>query len=117
MTPELENPLRQMFAGLDEELPATDFTSKVMSELLRPRRRERLLWSAAVLAALAFVWFAFPDLETGVTVVAGFFRNAFDVAGDSLAALSRSPLVYIYGTALGGYALLWLTRRLRIRLM
>jgi hypothetical protein len=117
MTRELESELKQLFADLDEDLPAADFTSQVMSELRKPRRRERLLWCSAILAALAFLWFSFPHLEAGLRIVAGLRRTLFDVASESLAALSQSPLVYIYGTALGGHVLLWLMRRLRIRLM
>jgi hypothetical protein len=117
MTRELENQLKQMFAELDENLPVADFTSEVMSGLLRPRRRERLLWSPAILAALAFLWFSFPVLEAGFRIVAGFPRTLFAVGSDSLAALSQSPLVYVYGMALGGYVFLWMVRRLQIRLM
>jgi len=117
MTRELENQLKQMFAELDEDLPVADFTSEVMSGLLRPRRRERLLYSSAILAALAFLWFSFPHLEAGLRIVVGFSRALFSVATESLADLSQSPLVYIYGTALGGYVLLWLVRRLQIRVM
>lgn len=117
MTRELDNPLQQMFAELDEDLPAADFTSEVMSGLLRPRRRERLLWSSAILSVFAFLWFSFPHLEVGVRIVAGFPHALLAVASEWLAALSQSPLVYVYGTALGGYALLWLVRRLQIRMM
>jgi hypothetical protein len=117
MTRELESRLKQMFADLDEDLPAAGFTSRVMSELHRPRRRERVLWSSAILAVLAFLWFSLPHVEAGLRSVAGFPRALFSVVSESLAAFSQSPLVYVYGTALGGYALLWLIRRLRIRLM
>jgi hypothetical protein len=117
MTRELEKQLRQRFADLEEDLPVADFTSEVMSGVLRPRRRERLLWSSVILAALAFLWFSFPVLEAGLRIVAGFPGTLFAVASESLAALAQSPLVYIYGTALGGYVLLWLVRRLQIRLM
>ena len=117
MARELENQLKQMFAELDEDLPAADFTSRVMSELLKPRRRERLLWSSAILAALALLWLSFPDIEAGLRIVAGFPRVLFDAAEKTSAVLAQSPLVYIYGTALGGYVLLWLTRSLKIRLM
>jgi hypothetical protein len=116
MTRELENRLKQMFAQLDEELPVPDFTSGVMSGLLRPRRRERLLWSSAILAALAFLWLSFPVLEAGVRTVAGFPRTLFGVASESLATLSQSPLVYVYGMTLGGYVLLRVVRRLQIRM-
>jgi hypothetical protein len=115
MTRELENRLKQMFAELDEGLPAADFTAEVMSGVLRPRRRERLLWSSALLAALAFVWFSFPVLEAGFRTVAGFPRTLFAVGSESLAALSQSPLIYVYGVALGGYVLLWLVRRFQVR--
>jgi hypothetical protein len=107
MTREIENPLKQMFADLDENLPSAGFTSEVMSELLKPRQRERLLRSSAVLAALAFLWLSFPHLDAGVRIV----------GSASLATLSQSPLVYVYGMALGGYALLWLMRRIQIRFM
>jgi hypothetical protein len=115
MTRELENRLKQMFAELDEDLPDADFTAEVMSGLLRPRRSERLLWFSALPAALAFLWLSFPVLEAGFEVVAGFPRTLFAVGSESLAALSQSPLVYVYGVALGGYVLLWLVRRFQIR--
>ncbi len=108
MTREIESQLKQMFADLDEHLPAADFTSRVTSEVLELRWRARLLWASALLAAVAFLWFAFPHLEAGIRIV---------VAGESLAALAKSPLVYVYGTALGGYGLLWLLRRFQIRLL
>ena len=118
MTRELENQLKQMFADdRHEDLPGTQFTSQVMSEVLKPRRRERVLGSSAILAALAFLWFAFPYLEPRLRIVAGLPSTLFDAASESWAASSQSPLVYIYGTALGGYALLWLVRRLNIRWM
>lgn len=113
MTRELENQLKRMFAELDEDLPVAGFTSEVMSGLLRPRRRERLLWSSAILAALAFLWFSFPVVEAGLRIVDGFPRTLFTVGSEWWGALSQSPLVYVYGTALGGYLLLWLVRRLR----
>jgi hypothetical protein len=117
MTRELENSLKQMFADLDEDLPAAPFTRQVMSELLEPRRRERWLWYSALVAALAFLWLAFPELEAGINIVAAYPRTLFEIANESWAALSQSPLIYVYGTALGGYGLLWLVRRLQIRLM
>jgi hypothetical protein len=117
MTQEFENQLKRMFAELEEDLPAAEFAPRVMAELHRPRRRERLLWSGIILATLAFGWFAFPDLEAGFRIVAGFPRMLFDVTGESGVALSRSPLVYIYGTAFVGYGLLWFLRRLGIRVM
>jgi hypothetical protein len=104
MAPEFENDLKRMFARADEELPAAQFTNRLMSELLKPRRRERWLGAAALLAAVAFLWFSFPYLEAGLKVAVE-------------SALAQSPLLYIYGTALGGYALLWLVRRFQIRLM
>jgi hypothetical protein len=117
MAQEFENQLKRMFAELDEDLPAAEFAPRVMSELLRPRQRERLLWSAAILAALAFLWFGYADLESGLRMVAGFPRILFAVTSETLVALSRSSLVYIYGIALAGYGLLWLMRRLGIRVM
>jgi hypothetical protein len=117
MTQEFEGQLKRMFAELDEDLPVAEFAPRVMSELLRPRRRERLRWSVTTLAALAFLWFAYADLEAGLQMVAGFPRLLFAVASESVAALSRSPLVYIYGAALAGYGFLWLMRRLGIRVM
>lgn len=113
MTREVENQLKRMFARLDEDLPVADFTSEVMSGLRRPRRRERLLWSSAILAALAFLWFSFPVLEAGLRIVAGFPHTLFAAGSEWLWVLSQSPLVYVYGTALGGYLLLWMVRRLR----
>jgi hypothetical protein len=117
MTQQLENQLRRMFAELDEDLPATQFAPRVMSELHRPRRHARLLWSAAILAALAFMWFAYADLEAGLRIVAGFPRILLVATGESLAAASRSPLVCIYAAALTGYGCLWLMRRFGIRIM
>lgn len=117
MTREHEDPLKRMFAELEEDLPVAGFTSQVMSRVLRTRRRERLLWSSAIVAALAFVWFSFPVVLAGFRIVAGLPRTVFDVASESLPALSQSPLVYVYGTAAAGYVLLWLIRRLQIRLM
>ena len=117
MTREIENELKQRFADLDEDLPVADFTTRVMTDLLEPRRRERLVWFAILLATLAFLWIALPVIAAGFRMVAGFPRIVSDVAGESWAALSRSPLIYVYGAALGGYVLIWLTRRLRIRLM
>ncbi len=117
MTPELESRLKQMFAELDEDLPSTDFTSKVTSELLKPRRRERLLRSSAILAALPLLWLSFSELEAGLRIVAGLPQVLFDIARGPLSALSQSPLLYIYGTALGGYLLLRLARLLELRLM
>jgi hypothetical protein len=117
MTRELDTQLKQMFAELDEDLPVSDFTTEVMSGVLGPRRRERVLWSSAIVAVLAFLWFSFPYLGAATEIVAGFPRLLVALARESLAASSQSPLVYIYGAAFGGYALLWLVRRLRIRLM
>jgi hypothetical protein len=117
MARELENELKQMFADLDEDLPVAEFTSRVMCELHEPRRRERLLWSSTVLAALAFLWVSIPVIEAGLRRVAGLPRALADVAGESWAALSQSPLIYVYGTALGGYFLVWLMRRVQIRWM
>lgn len=117
MTPEHENRLKQMFADLEEDLPVADFSSRVMSEVRKPRRRARLLWSSAILAALAFLGFSFRDLEAGLRIVAGFPRAFLAVASEPLAALSQSPLIYVYGMALGGYVVLWLVRRLQIRVM
>jgi hypothetical protein len=117
MTQQFENQLKRMFAELDEDLPAAQFAPRVMSELHRPHRRERLLWSAAILAVLAFLWVAFADLEAQLRTVAEFPRILFAATSELGAALSRSPLAYIYGTALAGYGLLWLMRRLGIRVM
>jgi hypothetical protein len=50
MTREFENQLKRKFAELYEDLPVANFAPRVMSELLRPRRSERLLWSLAILA-------------------------------------------------------------------
>lgn len=115
MTREIDGRLKQMFSDLDEELPAADFTSEVVSALRKPGRRERWLWASAILAALVFLWVAFPVLVAGLNRVAGFPQALFDFAVESFAALS--PLVFVYGTALGGYVLLWLVRRLQIRSM
>jgi hypothetical protein len=117
MARDLENELKQRFADLAEELPGADFTSDVKSALLRPRRRARLLWCAAVLAALVFLWFSFPHLEAGVSIVAGLPRTLLDVANESWAPVIHSPLLYIYGIALGCYALLSIAPRLKVRLM
>jgi hypothetical protein len=117
MTQEIESRLKRMFAELEQDLPATDFAPAVMAELHRPRRRERVLWSAMLLAALVFLWFAFADLAAGFRIVAGFPRLLIAVTGESVAALSRSPLVYIYGMGLVGYGILWLMRRFGIRVM
>jgi hypothetical protein len=117
MTRDLEPQLNQMFADLDEDLPSADFTSQVMSELLKPRRRERRLWSTAILAALACLLFVFPELAPDLRIVAGFPIILLSLADDSVAALLQTPLVYIYGTAFGGYVLLRLLRRLQVRLM
>lgn len=117
MTREIENQLRQMFVDLDEDLPSAHFTSQVMSELRKPRRRERLLWSVAAVAALTWLWFLFPELAPSLTIIAGFPGALFGFANESFAALLQTPLVYVYGAALGGYVLLWLMRRLELRLM
>jgi hypothetical protein len=106
MTQDFENDLKREFAALDEDLPAPQFTARLMSELHKPRRRERLLAASAVLAALVFLGFSFPYLRTGV----GMFA-------ESLSGVSPSPLLYVYGTALGGYLLAWLMRRFPVRLM
>jgi hypothetical protein len=113
VTPELESRMKQMFAELDESLPGAHFTTEVMSALLRPRRRERLLSFSAILAALVFLWLSFPTFQAGLRIVAGFPHVFLPVARESLAALAQSPVVCIYGMALGGYALLWLVLRLR----
>jgi hypothetical protein len=88
-----------------------------MSAVLRPRRRERLLSSVALLAALTFLWFSFPALKAGFASVAESTRGVVYIAGESLVALVHSPLFYIYGAVLGAYVLLRLMRRLQIRLM
>ena len=117
MTRELENQLKRMYADLDEDLPAAQFTSRVMLELHEPRRRERMLWSLAILAAVAFLGFTFSTFEPVVKAVAVFPRTLLDAVRESWVALWQSPLVYIYGSALGGYALLAVVRRFRIRWM
>jgi hypothetical protein len=116
MTREIEGQLKQMFAQLDEGLPAADFTSQVMSRLHKVRRTERLLLASAVLAVLAFLGFSFFYLESVVGSVAGLSEAVLDGATDSSATLIHSPLVYVYGMAMGGYLLLRLTQRLTIRL-
>jgi hypothetical protein len=110
-----DDELKQRFAELDEELPAGAFTSRVMDGLMKPRRRERWLWSCATLSTFAFLWFAFPYLQAGLGIVAEIPRTLSGVAREAFPALSQSPLVYVYGTALGGYALLRLMRRLQVR--
>ncbi len=117
MTRELDDRLKQMFAELDEDLPAAGFTSEVMSVLRKPHRHRRWLWSSAVLAALACAWLSFPILLAGASGIAGLPHAVLDVLSDSLARLQRSPIAFVYGVALGGYMLLWLGRRLRIRAM
>jgi hypothetical protein len=117
MTQEFENQLKQMFAGLDEDLPAGQFAPRVMSELLRPRRREGLLWSGLILATLAFLGFSFAKLGPELRILAGVPHTLIDAANESGAALSQSPLVHIYGMALGACLLLCLMRRLGIRVM
>ncbi|HTC52615.1 MAG TPA: hypothetical protein VK700_11830 [Steroidobacteraceae bacterium] len=117
MTQDFENDLKRRFAALDEALPSAQFTSQVMSELHKPRRRERLLGFTAILAAVAFLLFSFPYLKAAAAMAAGSARTVLAATDVSLADLSHSPLLYIYGTALGGYLLLWLMRRLQIRLM
>jgi hypothetical protein len=117
MTQEFENQLKQKFAELDEELPSSGFTPRVMSELLKPRRREHLLRSSAILAALAFLWFSFPNLKAVLRIAAASTHDLLYATSESLTALSHTPVVYIYGTALGGYLLLRLVRKLQIRLM
>lgn len=106
MTEDFENDLKRKFAALDADLSAAQFTSRLMSELHGQRRHERLLGSTAILAALVFLAFSFPYLRAGLGMFAA-----------SLAGNSSSPLLYVYGTALGGYLLLWLTQRLQNRLM
>jgi hypothetical protein len=117
MTREFENQLQRMFADAELELPAADFTARIVSDLQRPRRRERLIWCTSVLAALAFLWFSLPALEPALGVVAasaGVFPNA---AIEAMVTLSRSPLVYVYGTALGAYLLVRLLNRFPLRLL
>jgi hypothetical protein len=117
MTRALENRLEQLFAEADTDLPAEVFTAKVMSELRKQRRRQLLLWSSSVLAGLVFLWFSFSSFEPALRTVAEYPSIALDLVAESLVALSQSPLVYVYGTALGGYLLLGLMRRFHIRLM
>ncbi|MEJ0005923.1 MAG: hypothetical protein WDM77_05915 [Steroidobacteraceae bacterium] len=117
MTQKLEEQLRQAFARSDESFPVSDVTPKVMSEVHKLRRRERLLWSSALVAAFAFLWFVFPDLQVGFRTVAGAADDIYEGMRESVVSWSRSPLAYIYGIALGGYVILRLMHRLRIRMM
>jgi hypothetical protein len=113
MTQELENQLKVMFTELEEELPAADFTSRVMWDV-RQRGRD-LLWCSAILGTLAFLWLAFPDFDIGLRLVAGLPPALFDFASESVPILTKSPLLYVYGVPLGGYVLLRLMHRFHIR--
>jgi len=116
MTREIESQLKQMFTDLDEAFPTADFTARVMSRLLRARRRQRILGSSAVLAVLAFVGFSFPYLEGALGSVAAFPQALFDAVSEPATSLMNLPLVYVYGTALSGYLLFRLMQRLQVRI-
>lgn len=117
MTRELESQLKQLFAAADVDLPAEDFTAGIMAELQRSYRRERLIRLSALVAPLLFLWLSWPSLGPMLRIAAEYASLLTEVAAESAVALSQSPLVYVYGTALGGYLLLRLVHRFQIRLM
>lgn len=116
MTREIENQLEGMLAAA-ADLPGDDFTARVMSDVLGPRRRERLIRVSGLLAALMFCCLLLWQLEPLLGTVAGSPRLLPRFAAESWRALSGSPLVCVYGTALGAVLLARLLRRLHIHVV
>jgi hypothetical protein len=115
MTQEPQDRLKQLFAATDTELPGEHFTAEVMSELVKPRRRARLIWLSSVVGMATFLVFLLWNLEPLLGSLAVEPRVLLDVATRSWAVVSQSPLVYVYGTALAGHVLLKLVQRLELR--
>ena len=116
MTTPFESRLQRLFVETAAQLPAEDFTARLTAELHESRRRGRLLRSAGAALALGLLWAFLPSLEPAIGTVAAYPGQAFDVVTEALAALSRSPLIYVYGAALAGYAGRAAAQRFHIRL-
>jgi hypothetical protein len=114
MTTEFESELERLFVDTEIDLAPEEFTARLMIELREPRRRERLIWSASCVLALVFSWLLFPALDPTLRIVAAYPGELLDVVAESLGALARSPLTYIYGAVLVPYLLQYLARRFQI---
>jgi hypothetical protein len=117
MTDEFESRLQRMFAEAEVNMPAADFAARIGADLRKSRRRERLVRCSRWLTALALAWLSLQLLMPALGALGASVTMLPGVITDSVVALSRSPLVYVYGAALGGYLLLRLAGRFHLRLL